>query len=296
MARNPRRSIASISLDANEAVGIDDRIAGYLEEPARAAGDHRIRQRVLETQIDVVDWTHAVETIMAWGARRESRAVAMCNAHSLVTAQRDLDFRRVLEEMDMATADGMSVAWLMRRLGRRNQLRINGPDLMWRCCQRAEREGQSVFLFGNTTSALDLLQQRLSAQFPALRFAGSLSPPFRPLTEEEERATIAEINASGANLVFVSLGCPKQERWINANSRRVAAVMIGVGAAFEFHSGLRRRAPTWMQGAGLEWLFRLLCEPRRLSSRYFSTNSSFILGAVSQLLRDRPSQQRKAGH
>jgi N-acetylglucosaminyldiphosphoundecaprenol N-acetyl-beta-D-mannosaminyltransferase len=295
MARNPRRSIVSISLDANEAVDVDDRIAGRLEEPARAAGGHRVRQKVLETQIDVVDWDRALDTIVAWGARHESRAVAMCNAHSLVTAQRDLDFRRVLEEMDMATADGMSVAWLMRRLGRRNQQRINGPDLMWRCCQRAEREGQSVFLFGNTTSALDLLKQRLSEQFPALRFAGSLSPPFRPPTEDEEQATIAEINASGANLVFVSLGCPKQERWINANSRRVAAVMIGVGAAFEFHSGLRLRAPTWMQEAGLEWLFRLLCEPRRLSRRYFSTNASFILGAANQLLRDRPSKRRDAG-
>jgi N-acetylglucosaminyldiphosphoundecaprenol N-acetyl-beta-D-mannosaminyltransferase len=295
MAGNPRRSIASISLDVSEAVDVDDRIAGHLEEPARATGGHRVRQRVLETQIDVIDWDRAVETIMAWGSRHESRAVAMCNAHSLVTAQRDLDFRRVLEEMDMATADGMSVAWLMRRLGRRNQQRVNGPDLMWRCCQHAEREGQSVFLFGNTTSALDLLKQRLSDQFPALRFAGSLSPPFRPLTEDEERAMIEEINASGANLVFVSLGCPKQERWINANSRRVAAVVIGVGAAFEFHSGLRLRAPAWMQEAGLEWLFRLLCEPRRLSSRYFSTNASFILGAVNQLLQDRPSKQFKSG-
>lgn len=296
MDRNPRRSIVSISLDAHEAVGLDDRTAAYLEEPVRAAGGQRIRQRVLETKIDVVEWDRALDTIMAWGARRESRAVAMCNAHSIVTAQRDLDFRRVLEEMDMATADGMSVAWLMRRLGRQNQQRINGPDMMWRCCQRAEREGQSVFLFGNTTSALELLKQRLSDQFPALRFAGSLSPPFRPLTEEEERATTAHINASGANLVFVSLGCPKQERWINANSCRVAAVMIGVGAAFEFHSGLRLRAPTWMQEAGLEWLFRLLCEPRRLGSRYFSTNARFILGAVNQLLQDRPSEQRKADH
>jgi len=181
----------------------------------------------------------------------------------------------------------MSVAWLMRMLGRAGQQRVNGPDLMIRCCERAAREGQSIFLFGNTDKTLDMLALRLRERLPGLRIAGRLAPPFRAFSAEEDLRVVADINASGANIVFVSLGCPKQERWIVEHTKQIRAVMIGVGAAFEFHSGARARAPTWMQRSGLEWLYRMICEPGRLTGRYFSTNLSFIVGAAAQLRRER---------
>jgi N-acetylglucosaminyldiphosphoundecaprenol N-acetyl-beta-D-mannosaminyltransferase len=287
MPPDSQRSALSIPIDADRDVDADRAIAEKHPRSHRADGGARTRQTVLTTPIDVIDWERTLDLVMAWGARREPRAVAMCNAHSLVTAQRDPEFGRVLAEMDLATADGMSVAWVMRKLGRHGQQRVNGPDLMWRCCERAEREGQSIYLCGNTPETLERLVNRLREQFPALRIAGSCSPPFRALTDHEDRQIVADINGSGANLVFVSLGCPKQERWIRDHSRRVAAVMIGVGAAFEFHSGVRPRAPQWMQQAGLEWFYRMMREPRRLTGRYFSTNLAFILASTRQLRRDR---------
>jgi N-acetylglucosaminyldiphosphoundecaprenol N-acetyl-beta-D-mannosaminyltransferase len=291
MPHDPRRAALSISIDPEQAVEFGESIAVDAPRPARFDSAGRTRQTVLSTPIDVIDWERTLDLLMAWGARRESRAVAMCNAHSVVTARRDPEFGRVLADMDLATADGMSVAWLMRRLGRDGQQRVNGPDLMWRCCERAEQEGQSIYLFGNTPETLQRLVQCLGERFPALRIAGTHAPPFRALTEDEDRRVVADINGSGANLVFVSLGCPKQEHWIHEHSRRIAAVMIGVGAAFEFHSGIRPRAPQWMQDTGLEWFYRMICEPRRLTGRYFSTNLSFILGAAEQLRLDRRKGQ-----
>jgi N-acetylglucosaminyldiphosphoundecaprenol N-acetyl-beta-D-mannosaminyltransferase len=189
----------------------------------------------------------------------------------------------VLDEMDMATADGMAVVWVMRLLGHRAQQRINGPDLMWRCCECAEALGLSVYFLGSTEDTLAQLRRCVSKAFPKLRIAGVQSLPFRPMTETEDQALESEVNASGANFVFVSLGCPKQEAWIARRRGRISSVMLGVGAAFDFHSGRRKRAPQWIQDHGLEWLYRLVCEPRRLSGRYFSTNSSFIVGAARQL-------------
>ena len=251
----------------------------------------RATQRVLDTAIDVIAWESAVSRIAAWAAKRESRAVALCNAHSLVTARRDPEFARVLDGMDLATADGMAVVWVMRMLGHRQQQRLNGPDLMWRCCERAETLGLSVFFLGSTEETLERLQQRTASEFPRLRLVGLRSPPFRPMTDEEDLALVTEVNASGANIVFVSLGCPKQETWILRHRGRIASVMLGVGAAFDFHSGVRERAPQWIQDRGFEWLYRLLSEPRRLSGRYFSTNSSFIIGALQQLATARTERR-----
>ena len=158
---------------------------------------------------------------------------------------------------------------------------------MWRYCQQAASTGTSVFLLGSTEATLHALEQRLKAAFPQLRIAGLLSPPFRALTPAEDADLVERVNASGAGVVFVSLGCPKQERWMAEHRGRIHAVMLGVGAAFDFHSGLVRRAPAWMRNAGLEWLHRLASEPGRLWKRYLSTNSAFIAGAIRQLLSQR---------
>lgn len=240
---------------------------------------------VLDADIDAVTWTDALARISQWANARESRYVCICNVHSVVTAGLDPAFGAVVAEADMATPDGAPVAWMIRKLGHPAQQRINGPDLMWKYCDAASRKGESIYLYGGSPETLEILQRRLAQEFPSLRVAGAESPPFRALSEEEDARTVARINASGAGTVWVSLGCPKQERWMAAHRGRVNAVMIGVGAAFDYHAGTIQRAPKWMQNAGLEWLHRLCSEPRRLWKRYLVTNTLFVIGAGAQLLR-----------
>jgi N-acetylglucosaminyldiphosphoundecaprenol N-acetyl-beta-D-mannosaminyltransferase len=243
--------------------------------------------QVLSAPIDAVTWDGALSQISNWAANHESRYVCVCNVHAVVTASQDAAFGRVVREADMATPDGAPVAWLMRQLGYVGQQRINGPDLMWRYCEQAESRKESIFLYGNSGETLNQLQLKLSAAFPALKIAGAISPPFRTLTPEEDEAIVAQVNASGAGVVWVSLGCPKQELWMAAHRGRIQAVMIGVGAAFDYHAGTIKRAPKWMQDRGLEWLHRLASEPRRLWKRYLVTNTLFILGASIQLFKFR---------
>ena len=239
---------------------------------------------VIGVPIDVLGWDDAVARIAAWAGQRVSRVVCICNVHSVVTARQDPAFALALAQADLATPDGAPVAWMLRRLGHARQARINGPDLMWRCCADAAARGTSVYLYGGTVEVSARLQQRLRAAFPALRIAGVASPPFRELSADEDAAAVAAINASGAGVVWVSLGCPKQELWMHAHRGRVHAVMVGVGAAFDYHAGTTPRAPRWMQQAGLEWLHRLASEPRRLGRRYLVTNTLFIVAAARQLL------------
>lgn len=239
---------------------------------------------VLGTPIDVIDAPAAVARISAWARAGESRSVCICNAHSIVTARQDPTFGRAVAEADMATPDGAPVAWMLRRQGAHAQPRISGPDLMLEYCAHAVANGESIFLYGSTPATLDALQSRLLARYPGLRIAGAYSPPFRALTPEEDAAIVRQINASGAGTVWVSLGCPKQELWMASHRGRVNAVMVGVGAAFDFHAATIARAPLWMRDHGLEWLHRLLSEPRRLWRRYLFTNTAFVLGAARQLL------------
>ena len=239
---------------------------------------------VIGAPVDVLGWDDAVARIAAWAGQRVSRVVCICNVHSVVTARQDPAFAAALAQADLATPDGAPVAWMLRRLGHAGQARINGPDLMWRCCADAATRGTPVYLYGSTEEVLARLQQRLRAAFPALRIAGAASPPFRTLSADEDAAAVAAINASGAGVVWVSLGCPKQELWMHAHRGRVHAVMVGVGAAFDYHAGTTPRAPLWMQQAGLEWLHRLASEPRRLGRRYLVTNTLFIVAAARQLL------------
>jgi N-acetylglucosaminyldiphosphoundecaprenol N-acetyl-beta-D-mannosaminyltransferase len=244
----------------------------------------RRTEAVIGSAIDVLGWDEAVQRLGAWSRERASRVVCICNVHSVVTARQDPAFAAALRQAEMCTPDGAPVAWMLRRLGHAGQPRINGPDLMWRYCAWAADHGESIYLYGGTEETLALLQQKLQQAFPALRVAGAFSPPFRALSEAEDAAAVAAINASGAGTVWVSLGCPKQELWMQAHRGRVQAAMLGVGAAFDYHAGTIRRAPPWAQRAGLEWLHRLASEPRRLWRRYLVTNTLFVLAAARQLL------------
>ncbi len=241
-------------------------------------------QPVLEAFIDALSWDEAIGRITQWGAARESRYVCICNVHSVVTTTRDVEFKVAVNNADMSTSDGAPIAWALRRLGHPSQERINGPDLMMKYLARAEQLNQAVFFYGSTDATLAKLRIALAKQFPLLRIAGMVSPPFRPLSLEEDEQSVEMINNSGANVVFVGLGCPKQEKWMSDHRGRIHAVMVGVGAAFDYHAGAIKRAPLWWQRNGLEWLYRLGSEPRRLFKRYMVTNTLFVIGFLRQIV------------
>ena len=212
----------------------------------------------------------------------------LCNVHSVVTAQGDPEFSAVLKSADLALPDGAPIAWALRWAGFAGQQRLSGPDLMWRYLAQAERDAQVVSFYGDTEPTLLALRAVMLVNFPQLRIGVMISPPFHALSEEEDSPHVQEINAAGTQALFVGLGCPKQEHWMAAHRDRIQAPMIGVGAAFAYHSGTVRRAPLWMQRNGMEWLHRLIAEPRRLAWRYLKTNSIFVCSILAGALGWRP--------
>jgi N-acetylglucosaminyldiphosphoundecaprenol N-acetyl-beta-D-mannosaminyltransferase len=184
-------------------------------------------------------------------------------------------FCGVVNGADLVAPDGMPLVWILRGLGVKGQQRVYGPDLTLRVCEAAAREGVPVGFYGGKPETLAALVRNLANKFPSLQVVYAGSPPFRSLTTEEDLRTLREVTACGARILFVGLGCPKQERWMAEHRGRVPAVMLGVGAAFDFIGGLKLQAPRWMQDNGLEWLFRLMTEPRRLWRRYLLGNMRF---------------------
>ena len=240
---------------------------------------------MIGTPIDVVNFSDAVDAMLRWSAAGERRYVCACNVHSAVTARRHARLAASIAGADMVVADGAPVAWLMRKAGFASQERVSGPDLMWRYFESAAPRGESIFLCGGKPDTLERLSARISDTFPGLRIAGTYSPPFRPLSPREDQALVDMINASGATTIWISLGCPKQELWMAEHRDSIQSVLVGVGGAFALHAGQARRAPLWMQRHGLEWLHRMMCEPRRLWRRYLSTNTVFVFAAARQLFK-----------
>lgn len=247
---------------------------------------HAPSESLLGTRIDALSWVSVGARIMHWATHSKSRMVCLCNVHTVITARDDAALRRALARSDMNAPDGAPIAWLMRKRGHPDQERISGPDLMWRTLDDAAQRGLPVFFYGSTTPTLEKLRAALTAAFPSLDIAGMLAPPFRPLSAQEDAAITGTIRKSGAQLVFVGLGCPKQEKWIASHLGRIDAVMLGVGAAFDYHAGTLRRAPLAWQRAGLEWLYRLAMEPGRLMRRYLVTNTRFLLALPAALWRN----------
>jgi len=253
--------------------------------PASPPALVRQTQQVLGTTVDGLSFDGALNRVMSWGHARESRFVALANVHVVVTASRDPGFAAAVASADMTLPDGAPIAWMLRKLGVVGQSRVCGPDLTWALLARCEMESLPVYFFGSSPETLAKLSEQIEAVFPGLQVRGYDAPPFRPLTAQEDADAIDRINTSGAGLVFVGLGCPKQEYWMQANSATINAVMLGVGAAFDFHAGTVARAPMWMRNCGLEWLHRMASEPRRLAKRYLVTNSLFLVGSAFQLLK-----------
>jgi N-acetylglucosaminyldiphosphoundecaprenol N-acetyl-beta-D-mannosaminyltransferase len=232
---------------------------------------------------EVVDW---MERMVAADARGYVTAAAV---NLVMSAREDPDALAATLGATLAVPDGVPLVWALRALGHPRATRVYGPDLMARFCARAARSGTPMYLYGGRTpEALELLETRLRERFPGLRIVGGFSPPFRDPTPEEEEDTIAAIDASGAAVVWVGTGQPKQEKWMLRMRPRLAApLLVGVGAAFDFHAGLVSQAPGWMQRNGLEWLYRLSREPKRLWRRYARYNPLFMVGFARQYLRHR---------
>lgn len=235
------------------------------------------RARTLGVPLSIGSFREHVELMAAWGGAHDSRYVCCVNVHMCMEAHHHPDFAEILENADLATADGMPMLRSMNGFHGLQQERVAGNDLMPALMAEAERRGLSVYLYGGKQEVLGTIAARAAAQYPELRMAGTWSPPFRPLTADEMDADAKRIADSGANIVLVSLGCPRQERWMAAMKGKVPAVMVGVGGAFLLYAGLDTRAPKWMRDASLEWAYRLALEPGRLWKRYLVTNTSFIL-------------------
>lgn len=227
-----------------------------------------------------------VKVVLYWAKRFSSRVVCLANVHMLMESRWDCTFRQVLENADLVTPDGMPLVWMLRAMGIKNQDRVAGMDFFLRACQQAADQGIQIYLLGSTQDVLDRMQNRLKLDFPSLSLAGAESPPFHPLTPAEDQDLVQRINASSAGLTFVALGCPKQERWMVDHKDRVRSVMVGVGAVFEVYAGTKKHAPRLVRSLGLEWLYRLVQEPRRLWKRYWKTIPPFILLAVQQVANE----------
>lgn len=232
-----------------------------------------------------LDYSGASDQIIAWAENNENRYVCACNVHSTTTARWDLSLRRALKESDINTADGTPLVWMQRLLGYPEAQRTYGPTLMLKVLEKAQQENLRIAFYGGHPDRMPLLQKNLLLKFPHLNIVKTIVPPFSPLTKEEDEHYTKELNASKAQIIFVGIGCPKQEIWMHRHSHRISGVMIGVGAAFDFHAGAVEQAPEWMQKAGLEWAFRLSREPKRLFKRYLTTNPIFILSSAQQLIQ-----------
>lgn len=251
------------------------------------------RFEVLDVGITATDMPGAVRAIRGWVAARERVYVAVTGVHGVMTAQADPAFLTVLEQAVMVTADGMPLVYLGRLRGHPVR-RVYGPDLMLAVLAASTDGSLRHYLYGGGPGVGALLEARLSARFPGAVFVGRHTPPFQPLTPEEEDAVVEMINAARPDVVWVGLSTPRQEVWMaRLRSRLTAPVLIGVGAAFDFHAGLKPQAPRLMQAMALEWVFRLCTEPRRLWRRYLYNNPRFLyLLALEALHRCRDPRQR----
>jgi N-acetylglucosaminyldiphosphoundecaprenol N-acetyl-beta-D-mannosaminyltransferase len=229
-------------------------------------------------QVSATSYDEAENLIIDAAKRRAGGLVTHLPVHGIVTAACNEDYRRRINTFDIVAPDGQPVRWAINRFhGTHMTDRVYGPELMVRLCRRAANEGVSIYLYGSTPEVVDRLRRQMLDRFPGLVIAGYESPPFRALTTEEATAAVQRINDSGAGLVFIGLGCPRQDVFAHDHRPQIKAVQLCVGAAFDFHAGNKRMAPPWMQKRGLEWLFRLVQEPKRLWKRYFVTNGLFML-------------------
>jgi N-acetylglucosaminyldiphosphoundecaprenol N-acetyl-beta-D-mannosaminyltransferase len=238
---------------------------------------------IIGIPVNALSLEQHVRQIMIWATQNVSRSVCIANVHMLMEAYWDPEFKQVLHAADLVTPDEMPLAWMLRLLGVKNQECVAGMDLFQALCRTAQKQNIGIFLLGSQAQVLARICDRLAQKYPTLKIVGMEPLPFRPLTASEDRHIINQINRSQAGLLFVSLGCSKQERWIAQHRGKINAIMIGLGGVFPVYAGIHKRAPQWLRNLGLEWLYRLEQEPRRLWRRYATTIPPFLWLAAQQL-------------
>jgi len=254
------------------------------------------RVNVLGVGVNSINLNDAVATIERWIGEGSRNYVCVTGVHGVMESRRDQRLRAIHNEAGMVTPDGMPLVWLLRAFGKSRTERVYGPDLMRLMTAVSSLRGYQQFYYGGAEGIADKLKQVLLHAHPGLDVAGTLCPPFREITSEEDQAIVDAINSTHPDIVWVGLSTPKQEFWMASHLGRIEApVMIGVGAAFDFLAGTKRQAPPWMQRSGLEWLFRLCSEPRRLWRRYGTIVPGFAILATAELVRRtiRPNEERQ---
>jgi len=242
------------------------------------------RVNILGVGISAINLQRAVGEIEDWIASGVAHYVNLCTVHTVMECQSDARLRQIVNASGLSTPDGMPLVWLSWLHGHQDAERVYGPDLMLALCERSQTTGHRHFFYGGAPGVAERLVRRLRSRYPALAVAGICSPPFRPVDAREDVETLDAINAAAPDIVWVGLGTPKQDYWVSTHRPLLSApALIAVGAAFDFHAGLLRQAPRWMQRSGLEWLFRLVQEPRRLAYRYLVYNPLFVFRTASQL-------------
>lgn len=242
--------------------------------------------------VDVSSLSHATEKISNWVISRRGGYVCVSNVHMCMEVFDNKGYAEIVNGSDLTLSDGKPISWAQRALGHKNAQQVRGEDITLALCKEAEDKGLSVGFFGATEALLEQITLILAERFPKLDIDYTCAPPFRLVTDEEDEKYVAAINASGVSILFVGLGCPKQEIWMAGHKDRINCVMLGVGAAFDFIAGNKRNAPRWMQRVGLEWLFRLISEPRRLWKRYLKHNPRFVWYFGLQLLKSKISSRK----
>jgi N-acetylglucosaminyldiphosphoundecaprenol N-acetyl-beta-D-mannosaminyltransferase len=244
---------------------------------------------VLGVPLALTDYERTLDWIDQAVSARHQGYLCVAATHTVMAAKDDLALRAAVLGADFTVPDGQPLVWALKALGHDVEDRVYGPDLMDRACARAAQNGQRFYLYGGRNQgALAQLARLLRLRHPGLHIVGGHAPPYRDLTDAEEDAVAADIRRSGADVVWVGIGVPKQEKWMARMRHRLTTpVFVGVGAAFDFHAGLIPQAPAWVQRAGLEWLFRLVHEPRRLWRRYLRYNPRFVVGFARQWARHR---------
>ncbi|MBW4443068.1 MAG: WecB/TagA/CpsF family glycosyltransferase [Plectolyngbya sp. WJT66-NPBG17] len=250
-------------------------------------------KRIIGLPVTALPFAAQMAIILNWAKSWSSRYACIANVHMLVEGYRDSNFALVLETSDLVTPDGMPLVWMLRLMGVCNQDRVAGLDVLIALCRQAPEEGISVFFLGSNAPTLEKIKVRLEQDFPDLTIAGMESLPFRRMSAEEDEALIHRLNISRCGIVFVALGCPKQEIWMSQHKNRVQAVMIGIGGAFPVYAGIHKRAPQLVRSLGFEWLYRLVQEPQRLWTRYGSTIPIFLWLAFKQFVMPNKHRTRQ---
>lgn len=232
---------------------------------------------LISVNISLGKYQDFIDKFAEYAKNRTSSYVCVCNVHMTIEAYFDKQFASVVNQADIVTPDGLPLGKGLDFLYGIKQDRVSGPDLMPSLLKRAEMDGLGVYFYGSTDDILLKLEAFCKSHYPNLKISGAISPPFRVLSENEKNVHINQINSSGANIVFVALGCPKQEKWMASMKGKINAIMLGVGGAFPMLVGVEKRAPLWMQKIMLEWFYRLMQDPKRLFKRYFVTNTYFVI-------------------